>query len=160
LADCDSGEGESVAMPLSFARIGRRLIRGSVSSFVVMAIFFLLLEVAGRMVDPLGISYYPETARYLDTMIVEEPIGYRNRPNLQDRFWGKQVSINSLGMRDREVNPLRLAGASSNALLGDSVVLRQRNHSPEGRMRGSGTSYRVSTWVSHHTEQELIRLEI
>ena len=36
-------------------------------------LFILLLELAGRLFDPAGISYYPEMARYLDTMIIEEP---------------------------------------------------------------------------------------
>src|ERR1700754_5000335 len=91
-------------MSLSLAGFWQRLIRGVMACVVVIAIVFLLLEVAGRIADPAGISYYPETAKYFDTLIIEEPIGYRNRPNLQGQFWGKQVSINSLGMRDREVN--------------------------------------------------------
>jgi hypothetical protein len=52
----------------------------------VLIISFVLLEVIGRLGDPLGISYYPETARFLDTMIIEGPIGYRNQPNLKGQF--------------------------------------------------------------------------
>ena len=44
-------------------------------------------DLVGRIFDPIGISYYPETARYLDTLIQEEPIGYRNQPGLQGRFY-------------------------------------------------------------------------
>jgi GDSL-like Lipase/Acylhydrolase family len=163
-------------MPLSFARIGRRLIRGLLSFFVVMAIFFLLLEVAGRMVDPLGISYYPETARYLDTMIIEEPIGYRNRPYLQGRFWGQQLSINSLGLRDREVDTRSATAEFRILLLGDSVVFglgvaddetipqqleHQLNHLAEIGIAEDNTIYLVLNMgvPSYNTEQQLIQLE-
>ena len=80
-----------------------RLARLLGTGCLIFAIFILLLEIFGRIVDPLGVSYYPETAKYLDTLIIEEPIGYRNRPGLEGRFWGTQVSINSLGLRDRDV---------------------------------------------------------
>jgi hypothetical protein len=161
---------------LSLARFWQRLIRGVVSSVVVIAIVLLLLEVAGRIADPAGISYYPETAKYFDTLIIEEPIGYRNRPNLQARFWGKQVSINSLGMRDREVNTPAAKDEFRILLLGDSLVFgmgvaddetisyqleQQLNHSPETRMRDDATTYRVFNMgvPSYNTEQELIQLE-
>jgi hypothetical protein len=163
-------------MPLSFARFGRRLFRGLMTTCVVMAIFFLLLEVTGRIVDPLGISYYPETASYLDTMIIEEPIGYRNRPNLQGRFWGEQVSINSLGLRDREVDPRPAAAEFRILLLGDSVVFglgvaddetipyqleRQLHHFSEIGTAKVKVIYRVLNMgvPSYNTEQQLIQLE-
>ena len=73
-----------------------------ISSQIVL--IFLLLECVGWLFDPLGISYYPETARYMDTLIIEEPIGYRNQPNLTGHFFGTTVSINSIGLRDQEVS--------------------------------------------------------
>jgi hypothetical protein len=88
--------------------------------FLQAIIIFGLLEILGQIFDPLGISYYPEMAKYLDTLILEEPIGYRNRPQLQGNFFGTSVLINSLGMRDRKVvaptaNEFRIL------VLGDSV---------------------------------------
>ena len=70
---------------------------------VQLLILFVVVELASRLLDPLGISFYPESAAYFDTFILEEPIGYRHRPGLEGEFWGARVSINSLGMRDREV---------------------------------------------------------
>lgn len=67
-------------------------------------VIFVMMEIFGRVFDPFGISYYPEMSAYLDTMIIEEPIGYRNRPNLNGNFFGVPVTVNSLGMRDREVS--------------------------------------------------------
>ncbi len=69
-----------------------------------IVLVLLLLECVGRLFDPLGISYYPETAAYMDTLIIEEPIGYRNQPNLTGNFFGVPVSINSIGLRDQEVS--------------------------------------------------------
>jgi hypothetical protein len=163
-------------MSLSLASFWQRLIRGGVASVVIMAIVLLLLEVAGHIADPVGISYYPETAKYLDTMIIEEPIAYRNRPKLRGRFWGKQVSINSLGMRDREVDTPAAGDEFRILLLGDSVVFgvgvaddetipyqleHQLNHSPETRMRDDATTYRVFNMgvPSYNTEQQLIQME-
>ena len=65
--------------------------------------FFVIVELGARLLDPLGISYYPETARLLDQMIIEEPIGYRLPPGLEGRYHGVDVRINALGMRDRPV---------------------------------------------------------
>jgi lysophospholipase L1-like esterase len=97
-----------------------KLVKISKILFIQAIIIFSLLEILGRILDPLGISYYPEMAKYLDTLIIEEPIGYRNRPRLQGKFFGTSVVINSLGMRDREVvapaaNEFRIL------VLGDSV---------------------------------------
>ena len=87
----------SIVYISGFLRLSRHII-------IVIVITFLILEIVGRILDPLGISYYPEMAKYLDTMLIEEPLGYRNRPNLKGNFFGKSVSINSLGMRDREIS--------------------------------------------------------
>ena len=54
----------------------RPLDMRAAARLLLSAVFGLaLLEIVGRVFDPLGISYYPETARFLDTMIWEEPIG-------------------------------------------------------------------------------------
>src|SRR5687767_1828066 len=85
-------------------------------------LLFGLLETAGRFFDPIGISYYPETAAYTDTLVFEEPIGYRNAPNLRGRFWGVPVSINSLGMRDREVDAHPAPDEFRILVMGDSFA--------------------------------------
>ena len=97
-----------------------RLVKIGKILFIQAIIIFSLLEILGRILDPLGISYYPEMAKYLDTLILEEPIGYRNRPRLQGKFFGTAVKINSLGMRDREVSA-PTAKEFRILILGDSV---------------------------------------
>jgi lysophospholipase L1-like esterase len=128
----------------------------------------VLLEVTVRLFDPLGVSYYPETARYFDTLIKEEPIGYRNRPGLDERFYGVPVHINALGMRDRDV-PEKPPGEFRLLVLGDSVpfgigvryedsfphqleLLLSARH-PRRRFRTLNMGV-----PSYNTEQELIQL--
>lgn len=148
----------------------RRAVRGLVGIMTVPAIFLLMLELVARIADPLGISYYPETARYLDTMIIEEPIGYRNRPNLQGHFWGAPVTINSLGLRDREVSRVPAENEFRILLLGDSGVFGlgvadRETHARqlEGQLNrdADGITYRVINMgvPSYNTEQELIQLQ-
>ena len=104
-------------------------------------ILFLVVEVASRLLDPLGISFYPESAAYFDTLIREEPIGYRNAPGLEGEFWGAPVSINSLGMRDRELDLEPAPGESRVLVLGDSVPF------------GLGVAYQDS--IVHRLEERL-----
>ena len=55
-------------------------------SWRVIALFVLsqivgvavIAELGTHLLDPRGISYFPETARLLDAMIHEEPIGCRS----------------------------------------------------------------------------------
>jgi lysophospholipase L1-like esterase len=130
-----------------------------------------LLELLGRWVDPLGISYYPETARFLDHLILEEPIGYRLPPRLDERFWGVHVRTNSLGMRDREVEIPKPAGERRVMLLGDSGVFSlgvEYEDSIPARLEQvlndqapEGVHYRTLNMgvPSYNTEQELTQLE-
>lgn len=148
----------------------RRIL--NVLGFVALqaAIVVLLIEVVARVIDPLGISYYPETARYFDTLVLEDPIGYRNRPGLDDVFYGVPVKINALGLRDREIGN-KAAGEFRLLVLGDSVpfgigvryedsfphqleVLLNERHPGAGRFRTLNMGV-----PSYNTEQELIQLE-
>lgn len=130
---------------------------------------FVVLEVALRVLDPFGISYYPETARYFDTYVLEEPIGYRNRPLLTGTFYGVPVSINSLGMRDREVS-IKEEGEFRILVMGDSVPfgigVKYENSLPYQLERILNEQYPENYFrtlnmgvPSYNTEQELIQLK-
>jgi hypothetical protein len=146
-----------------------RLFRSIGFLALQLAITLALLEGVCRIFDPIGISYYPETARFLDTMIHEEPIGYRNRPGLEGTYYGAPVRINSLGMRDREI-PAKEAGEFRVLVMGDSVPfgigVRFEDsipHQIEQILNGSaepGRSYRTLNMgvPSYNTEQEMIQL--
>jgi hypothetical protein len=147
-----------------------RLLRGLSATGTVAIITLLLLEICSRIFDPFGISYYPETARYLDTMIIEDPIGYRNRPGLQGNFWGQEVSINSLGLRDREVAHQPADNEFRIMMLGDSVVFGVGSSYPDSipqqleqqlNQRFRDRKYRVINMgvPSYNTEQEHIQFQ-
>jgi len=132
-------------------------------------VVLVLLEGAARVLDPLGISYYPETARYLDTLVLEEPIGYRHRPGLSGMYYGVPVTINSIGLRDREIPEPK--GREIRILaMGDSVPFgigaRQEDTYPsqlETRLNEKfpGRNYRTINMgvPSYNTEQELTQLK-
>jgi len=137
---------------------------------VQLAVVFILLEIYGRLFDPFGISYYPRMSAYLDTMIIEEPIGYRNRPNLNGNYFGVPVTINSLGMRDREVTR-NDDGEFRILFMGDSlpfgVGVRYEDSLPYkleeilNFRKGGDSTFRVLNMgvISYNTEQELIQLK-
>ena len=95
--------------------------------FIVLAsvqgiIFLVLLEIVGRIFDPVGISYYDETARLFDSLVRDEPLGYRFPPGLKDSFNGVDVDINELGMRDAEVAAEKPDSETRILAMGDSVI--------------------------------------
>jgi len=145
-------------------RTGRLLAFVGIQVVLILA----LLEVAGRVFDPLGVSYFPETSRYLDTLVLEEPIGYRNRPGLEGRFYGAPVKINSLGMRDREAGP-KQDGEFRVLVQGDSIpfgigvpVEDALPMQLERKLQAREPARKVRTLnlgvPSYNTEQELIQL--
>ncbi len=101
---------------------GQRLTGFAVTVLVQLLVFVVVLEVIARVVDPIGISYYSETARLFDQVIVEEPIGYRFPPGLSGTFNGVSVDINDLGMRDRPVPAVKAPGEFRILAMGDSVI--------------------------------------
>jgi len=158
----------AVKTPIPFAR---KLAFVSILVVLLGVVALALLEVSARILDPLGISYYPNTAAYMDTMILEEPIGYRNRPNLEGTYYTQPVTINSLGLRHPEI---ALAPDPSHyriLLMGDSVVFGVAVP-PEGTISAQlqailrekvgaidGREIEVINMgvISYNTEQELIQ---
>ena len=149
----------------------RRVVRAGMTGLAIGAVSLLLLEGVARLIDPVGISYYPETARYLDTLIRDEPLGYRNRPGLRGRFYGVPVEINAAGLRDREVETIPAPGEFRIAVLGDSfpfgigVPAEQSVPAVIERLLGEtappGTVVRTLNFgvPSYNTEQELAQFE-
>jgi hypothetical protein len=150
---------------------GKQAMFFAVMLLLVGVVSFGLSEFLCRLFNPLGISYYPETARYLDTLIVEEPIGYRNRPNLWGKFYGVEVRTNSLGLREPEIPLDPPAGEIRILMLGDSFPFgigvpyeQTLPHLLEEKLNAPGKPgyrYRVINMgvPSYNTEQELYQLE-
>jgi hypothetical protein len=81
----------------------------------------IIVEVAVRSFDLLGISYFEESTRYQLDMVPDPVLVYRHAPRLRKIYQGVAVSTNELGLRDRELErkqdkELRIL------LLGDSVT--------------------------------------
>jgi hypothetical protein len=146
------------------------MMRRLAEAAAVLAISLLLLEAVDWLADPLGIPYYPETAKYLATLIIKEPVGYRNRPNLKGQFGGAPVTINSLGLRDREVNlepadnefrilPLGDSEAFGLGVADEDTYSSRLEH--QLNRDADGMTYRVINMgvPSYNTEQELIQLQ-
>lgn len=150
-------------------RHARRVLRVGIIIIAQLVAVLVLLEIVARVFDPLGISYYPETARYLDTLVLEEPIGYRNRPGLDQHFYGVPVKINSAGLRDREPGP-KPPGEFRILVMGDSVPFgigsAYEDSFPHQLERilntqASTNQYRTINMgvPSYNTEQQLIQLQ-
>ena len=148
----------------------RKVVRLFFLLIVQLTITLVLLEIGARIFDPLGISYYPETARFFDTMIREEPISYRLRPGLDGKFHHARYQINSIGLRGPEATVPKPSGESRVLWLGDSLVFgigaNYENTLPaiverKANENVAGKSYRVVNMgvPSYNTEQELIQLE-
>ena len=97
----------------------KRVLRFVLSWLLVAAITLGALEGLCRLLDPLGIAYYPETAKWLDTLEVQGTVGYRNRPGTSGTFYGAPVRINSIGLRGPEL-PAKAPGEFRILLMGDS----------------------------------------
>jgi len=80
-----------------------------------------LLEVAIRVLDPLGISYYEETKRYRLEKIADPELIFAHRPNWSTEYESVAVSFNEFGFRDDPIQP-RQPDEFRILLLGDSVA--------------------------------------
>jgi hypothetical protein len=148
----------------------RALLFWAIAACLAAGLTLGMVELLARLLDPVGISYYPETARLLDTLIVERD-GYRNRPGMRGRFFGASVAINRLGLRERDLPAVPAPGERRILVMGDSfpfgigveeeqAIPRQlesilQAEAPPGRV------YRTVNLgvVSYNSEQELRQLE-
>jgi len=96
----------------------RREIILTLSSILISLI---TVEVAIRMLDPLGVSYFQEASRYHLDKLPDPFLVYKHAPGLQQTYQGVRVSINELGLRDHNLVK-KQDGELRILLLGDSVT--------------------------------------
>lgn len=89
-----------------------------------------VLEAGVRIIDPLGISYYEESGRYLRDTVPDPELVYRHAPNLVRVYQGVEMRMNSAGMREREIAPkkpdeLRVLVLGDSSALGWGVANEQ-----------------------------------
>lgn len=80
-----------------------------------------VLEVGVRLMDPLGISYYAESARYHLDKVPDQDLVFRHRASWRARYQGVEVRLNELGLRDDPILPKQPSELRILAL-GDSVT--------------------------------------
>jgi len=97
--------------------------RGSQLALVVGALCLTvgLLEAFVRWVDPRGISYYEEVARYHLDKVADSEMIFRHRRSWRATYSGVDVRINELGVRDDPILPKRNEEYRI-LVLGDSVA--------------------------------------
>lgn len=151
----------------------RRLAFWPAYLLIVSVLGLLLLEALCRLLDPMGISYYPDTARFMDGMIIEEPIGYRNAPNLDAEFHGVRVRTNAHGLRHQDIEAEANDEVFRIMFLGDSVVFGvgvEQDSTLPAQLERSLEAYRSPLsdkpvevinmgCISYNTEQELIQYQ-
>jgi lysophospholipase L1-like esterase len=136
---------------------------------IQILITLALIEVGARIFDPTGISYFPETARYMDKLLLDDQVGYRNPPGLTGDYYGETVRINALGLRDAELSEKK-AGEFRILAMGDSMPFGigvsaedSYPHQLESRLNKAGPGRSVRTLnmgvMSYNTEQELAQLK-
>lgn len=81
-----------IALILSFAKSAWYLTLYQARGGLVISVVSLLLslgalEVAVRMVDPLGISYYEWVGEYLRDMQADDQLFFRHKPALGKTLW-------------------------------------------------------------------------
>lgn len=88
---------------------------------VSLLVSLLVAEIAVRVFDPLGVSYFEESSRYHFDKIADTVLVYKHAPGLRRVYQGVEVSTNELGLRDRVI-AAKSAGEVRILLLGDSVT--------------------------------------
>jgi lysophospholipase L1-like esterase len=100
-----------MAIAFSFSNRQQVLVRLYPYRYAGTALFLSLLlglgfvELATRLLDPLGISYYEETGRYHLDKIADDILIYRHRPSSAGVYQGVEVTINEMGLRDDPIQP-------------------------------------------------------
>ena len=106
--------------PFLYRRL-HRFRREVILMFSGVFVSLIIVEVAIRSFDPLGISYFEEGTRYQLDMLPDPVLVYKHAPRLRKIYQGVAVSTNELGLRDRELE--RKQGKELRILLlGDSVT--------------------------------------
>ncbi len=78
-------------------------------------------EVAVRVLDPIGISYYEHSRRYQLDRLPDATRGFRHRPGLIATYGATSTHFNELGLRDDPIAP-KTAGEYRVLAVGDSMT--------------------------------------
>ncbi|MDF0677247.1 MAG: SGNH/GDSL hydrolase family protein [Nitrospira sp.] len=94
---------------------------GILVSGVSLLVSIGVVELALRLVDPLGISYYELAGNYVRDKLADDQLIFRHKPSWEARYGDVRVTYNERGLRDRPILP-KAAGEYRILALGDSVT--------------------------------------
>jgi len=86
------------------------------------AVALSLAEIALRLFDPFGISYYGEMTRYILDRLPDPDLKFRQRPGFSAVYEGVELRFNEHGLRDDPIGP-KPCGEYRILALGDSQTL-------------------------------------
>lgn len=99
---------------------GLRGTRGGIAAFALF-VGLGLAELAVRVLDPLGVSYFDQVTAYQLDKVADPELVFRHRPLSQRRYGGVLVTTNEHGLRDRPIGE-KADGELRILALGDSVT--------------------------------------
>lgn len=78
---------------------------GIVVSVVSLLVSIGVAELALRLVDPLGISYYELAGNYVRDKLADNQLVFRHKPSWETRYGDVLVTYNERGLRDHPILP-------------------------------------------------------
>jgi hypothetical protein len=101
------------------------LVRALGNAFLAagsLAISLLLLEAGLRLVNPWGMDFFHWLPYHMQGMVDHPDLGYTHPRSVSYRLGRNRVTLNSHGLRDKEISYEKPAGERRILLLGDSVT--------------------------------------
>ena len=89
---------------------------------VSLVLSILLLEVALRVINPWGMDFFHWLPYHMQGMVRDPELGYRHPASVSYSLGKNRVTLNSHGLRGREIPYEKPAGEKRVLLLGDSVT--------------------------------------
>lgn len=100
----------------------KRRVSLAVLALTAVVLTLSVVEIVYRCLDPHGLVYYSEAARYEQHKQDNEDFAYIHEPGIHGVFQGVTVDINSEGFRWPEFPVKKAKGTKRLLVLGDSVV--------------------------------------
>ena len=98
-------------------------LAGNLYTLLISTVVVLLLtELLLRAVNPWGMDFFHNLPYHMQGMVDDPELGYRHPRSVQYTLGDNQVSLNSKGLRDEEIDYPKPAGERRILALGDSVT--------------------------------------
>lgn len=99
----------------------RNQVRNGFLLALTVVLSILVAELAVRLIDPIGISYYSEARRYHLDKVADPDTYYRHRHDIDEVYQDVEVGTNEIGLRNDPISE-KLPDELRILVLGDSVA--------------------------------------